>query len=67
MGLNTATDTLEDYLNSPLVPTDDPIGYWTSFASTPQTAPLTRMCLDVLSCPGELVFTLPLYYLADAH
>ncbi|EIM79378.1 uncharacterized protein STEHIDRAFT_36099, partial [Stereum hirsutum FP-91666 SS1] len=52
MGLNTATNALEDYLNSPLIPTDDPIGYWTSFASTPRTAPLARMCLDVLSCPA---------------
>lgn len=56
MGHSEPTDVLEEYLNSPLVPTDDPIGYWNSFSTTPRTAPLARMALDVLSCPGELLF-----------
>ncbi|EIM85163.1 uncharacterized protein STEHIDRAFT_158853 [Stereum hirsutum FP-91666 SS1] len=52
MGHLEPTDVLEEYLNSPLVPTDDPIGYWNSFSTTPRTAPLARMALDVLSCPA---------------
>lgn len=54
MGHSEPTNVLEEYLNSPLVPTDDSIGYWNSFSTTPRTAPLARMALDVLSCPGEL-------------
>lgn len=43
------SDALEDYLSSQTIPTDDPIAYWVSFLGTPTTAPLARMCLDILS------------------
>ena len=53
------TDAFENYLSrEDLVNTEDPLGYWQALLTSPQSAPLARMALDVLSAPGKLFFKL---------
>lgn len=51
-GTDTATDELEEYLNTPTINTKglEPLAWWYAIG---ESNPLARMAIDFLSAPGK--------------
>lgn len=59
-------DTLEAYLEAPLLPTIcNPLEYWTLLLKSKPDSALAHMVLDFLSAPGQFIYVPSTIFISD--